>query len=64
MLFRSHGGTIAGDARRALEAKTGKPVVSQANYLAIEAAGRAPELAVAAPAKALPPSRKRVKAKK
>ena len=59
-----HGGTIAGDARRALEAKTGKPVVSQTNYLAIEAAGSAPGLAVAAPAKALPPSRKRVKAKK
>jgi len=28
------GGTIAGNARKALEAKTGKPVVSQANYLA------------------------------
>lgn len=28
------GGTIAGDARKALEAKSGKPVVSQANYLA------------------------------
>jgi DNA-damage-inducible protein D len=27
------GGTIAGDARKALEAKSGKPVVSKANYL-------------------------------
>lgn len=32
------GGTIAGDARRALEAKSGKPVVSKANYLAAPAA--------------------------
>jgi hypothetical protein len=29
------GGTIAGDARKALEAKTGKPVVSAANNLAL-----------------------------
>jgi hypothetical protein len=28
------GGTIAGNARKALEAKTGKKVVSKANYLA------------------------------
>jgi DNA-damage-inducible protein D len=28
------GGTVAGDARKALEAKSGKPVVSTANYLA------------------------------
>ncbi|MBT9590319.1 MAG: hypothetical protein IV089_05345, partial [Thiobacillus sp.] len=28
------GGTIAGNARRALEAKSGKPVVSKQNYLA------------------------------
>ena len=28
------GGTIAGDARKALEAKSGKPVVSKDNYLA------------------------------
>jgi len=27
------GGTIAGDARKALEAKTGKPVVSGENFL-------------------------------
>ena len=27
------GGTIAGDARKSLEAKTGKPVVSKGNYL-------------------------------
>ncbi|WP_372825424.1 Bro-N domain-containing protein [Polaromonas sp.] len=33
------GGTIAGDARKALEAKTGNPVVSRSNYLAIPAAG-------------------------
>ena len=32
------GGTIAGDARKALEAKTGKPVVSPSNYLALPAA--------------------------
>ena len=36
------GGTIAGDARIALEAKTGKPVVSRSNYLAIEAAHQKP----------------------
>lgn len=29
------GGTIAGDARKALEAKSGKPVVSTENYLSI-----------------------------
>jgi hypothetical protein len=28
------GGTIAGDARKALEAKSGKPVVSKENFLA------------------------------
>ena len=34
------GGIIAGDARKALEAKSGKPVVSKENYLAtsVEAA--------------------------
>ncbi len=32
------GGTIAGDARKALEAKSGKPVVSKENYLAPSAA--------------------------
>ncbi len=31
------GGTIAGDARKALEAKTGKPVVSASNNLALQA---------------------------
>ena len=30
------GGTIAGDARKALEAKTGKPVVSASNNLALQ----------------------------
>lgn len=30
------GGTIAGDARKALEAKTGKPVVSTSNNLALQ----------------------------
>jgi hypothetical protein len=34
------GGTIAGDARRALEAKSGKPVVSKANYLATPATAK------------------------
>jgi hypothetical protein len=34
------GGTIAGDARRALEAKSGKPVVSKANYLAAPATAK------------------------
>ena len=33
------GGKIAGNARKALEAKTGKPVVSRSNYLAIQGAG-------------------------
>ncbi len=32
------GGKIAGNARKALEAKTGKPVVSRANYLSIAGA--------------------------
>jgi hypothetical protein len=32
------GGAIAGDARKALEAKSGKPVVSKENYLAPSAA--------------------------
>ena len=58
------GGKIAGNARKALEAKTGKPVVSRANYLAMDNADRAPVLPVAAPVKALPPPRKRVTAKK
>ena len=31
---RRKGGTIVGKARKALEAKTGKKVVSKANYLA------------------------------
>ena len=35
------GGTIAGDARRALEAKSGKPVVSASNNLAFQAPGAA-----------------------
>ena len=30
------GGKVAGDARKALEAKSGKPVVSKSNYLAIQ----------------------------
>lgn len=34
------GGAIAGDARKALEAKSGKPVVSKENYLAPPAASR------------------------
>ena len=35
------GGTIAGDARRALEAKTGKRVVSRSNNLALPPAANA-----------------------
>ena len=35
------GGTIAGDARKALEAKSGKPVVSASNNLALQAPGAA-----------------------
>lgn len=33
------GGTIAGDARKALEAKSGQPVVSASNNLALQATG-------------------------
>ena len=47
------GGTIAGDARRALEAKSGKPVVSKANYLA------APAMLALEKADALAPPAKR-----
>ncbi|MBI4741492.1 MAG: Bro-N domain-containing protein [Betaproteobacteria bacterium] len=32
------GGTIAGDARKALEGKSGKPVVSESNYLSLSGA--------------------------
>jgi len=32
------GGTVAGNARKELEAKTGKPVVSRANNLALDVA--------------------------
>ena len=38
------GGTIAGDARKALEAKTGKPVVSRSNYLAIDGVHQKPDV--------------------
>ena len=34
------GGAIAGNARKALEAKTGKPVVSKANYLPLPATAK------------------------
>jgi hypothetical protein len=34
-LAAKQGGTIAGDARKALEAKSGKRVVSKANHLAL-----------------------------
>ncbi|MFZ4536297.1 BRO-N domain-containing protein [Propionivibrio sp.] len=37
------GGTVAGDARKALEAKSGKPVVSKANYLEVPVAATALE---------------------
>ncbi len=50
------GGKIAGNARKALEAKTGKPVVSRSNYLSITAPGERAKLA--AP-KHKPISRKR-----
>ena len=30
------GGTVAGNARKELEAKSGKPVVSRSNYLALD----------------------------
>jgi hypothetical protein len=45
------GGAIAGNARKALEAKTEKPVVSKANYL-----GR-PEMREALAETAVPPSK-------
>lgn len=43
------GGAIAGDARKALEAKSGKPVVSRENYLAPSAAVALEDTDVAAP---------------
>ena len=43
------GGTVAGNARRELEAKTGAPVLSKTNYLGLR--GTAPELE--APARAI-----------
>ena len=57
------GGKIAGNARKALEAKTGKAVVSKANYLA---APSAPDLlGDAAPAQpGKPKTRARVKVAK
>lgn len=57
------GGTIAGNARKALEAKTGKKVVSKANYLA---APTAPDLLEnMAPAQPInPKTRARVKPSK
>ncbi len=45
------GGTIAGDARKALEAKSGKKVVSRENYLAPPTAATLKNLEVHAPAK-------------
>ena len=43
------GGTIAGDARKALEAKSGKPVVSKENYLAPPVAAALEDADAAAP---------------
>ena len=43
------GGTIAGDARKALEAKSGKQVVSRKNYLAPPVAVALEEADAAAP---------------
>jgi hypothetical protein len=48
------GGAIAGDARKALEAKSGKPVVSKDNYLAPSAAAALEGAAT----EASPPKRK------
>lgn len=47
------GGAVAGNARKELEAKTGKPVVSRANYLALDEAADTS-------AKKLPDGRKQV----
>ena len=44
------GGIIAGDARNALEAKTGNPVVSRSNYLAIDGAHQKPGVKAPEPA--------------
>ena len=52
------GGTVAGDARRALEAKSGKPVVSETNYLA------APATATLKNADSAPPPAKPIRPKK
>lgn len=38
------GGKIAGDARKKLELESGKPVVSEENYLDLPGKGQAPEL--------------------
>ena len=43
------GGTIAGDARKALEAKSGKPVVSKQNYLTAPVAAALGDTDAAAP---------------
>ena len=57
------GGTIAGNARKALEAKTGKAVVSKANYLAAPSTpGLLEEAVPAEPGK--PKARARVKVPK
>jgi DNA-damage-inducible protein D len=62
------GGAVAGNARKELEAKSGKPVVSRANYLALSSAqpaadalsGRKPKKSSTAPAtKTGPKARKR-----
>ncbi len=43
----NEGGTIAGDARKALEAQTGQPVVSASNHFALEATGAGANAATA-----------------
>ena len=43
------GGAVAGDARKALEAKSGKPVVSKKNYLAPPVAAVLKDADAAAP---------------
>ncbi len=47
------GGTVAGNARKELEAKSGKPVVSRANYLGLEGRGNDQIAEAAPPAHAL-----------
>jgi hypothetical protein len=49
-LAAKEGGNIAGDARRALEAKSGNPVVSKENYLPASVAAALLDVSVVEPA--------------